>query len=183
MKNKSILLLVVMLASCAPALAQKSDEWWKMSDARPANPKREAGRLTLNPIAWAFPAPGQVSVEIGGETYYQLAPEVFGRRRTIGEGKDIETALILFTPQGVAGIQMIQIQEPTLIPDLDRFFTMMAVKLAVKTPTGHFNEYVGKGRVFDMPFYFYGTKGGVSVGASISADHRRVLVMPAPSSP
>lgn len=177
-----ILYWLVVTLTISPVAAAQSDQWRlpnrKANPTQQREPKKPAS--TLNPIKWAFPTPGLTSVEVAGESYYQLAPEAFGRRRNLGEDKSVETAVILFTPQAIATAKLLQIDQPNLIPDVNRFVAAMAVMIAVEKPADYKNEFIGQGPLFNMQFYFFQTKSGV-VGASVSEDRLRVLIVPAPS--
>lgn len=171
----------LIIATPMPGFAQ--DTPWRMPGTQLVNPKRETpdDRLVWKPVKWAFPADGQVSLELEGKTFYQLGPEVFGKRGNFKKG--METAVIIFSPKLAALASMIHIQEPDTVPDIDQFLAAVAVMRAVETPDGYTNQYLGNGRVDGLLVYFYRTRSGANVGAHVGSDRRRVLVMPAPSEP
>ncbi len=127
---KLISVVIVLLAANSPAFAQKKDDWWKMSDQKPA-PRRSADEAAVNAIKWSFPAPGQVPVEIGGNKLYQLTSEIFGMRTTVGPDKNIEAAAVIFTAKMVEVAQLSHIAHPEEIPNVDGFLVWTAVHLAV----------------------------------------------------
>ena len=67
------------------------------------------------------------------------------------------------------------------MPDVNKFLTAYAVKLAVETPTDFTNGFIGVGKLEGHALYLYKTKSGANVGAVVSDDQRRILIMPAPS--
>ncbi len=179
---KLISVVIVLLAASSPAFAQKKDDWWKMSDQKPTTPSRTADDAPVNAIKWSFPRAGQVPVEIGGNKLYQLTPEIFGMRTTVGPDKNIEAAAVIFTPKMVAVVQLSHIAHPDEVPSVDGFLVWTAVHLAVEDPSNKgFHSYVGTNIALGKLFYIYELRNGQRVGANVSADHQAVIIMPGPT--
>ena len=109
-----------------------------------------------------------------------LHPEVLGTRET---KEDSESAMIFLSSKIVAAVVLLNAQEPAKVPEVERYLTTIAVEKAVHTPKDYTNRYLGSGMVNGSLVYFYRTRSGANVGASVSQDRRRVLVVPAPSEP
>jgi hypothetical protein len=163
---KTILLAALILAVCAPAVAQKSPQAEKSANA----------------VKWAFPKAGQTPSSINGEVYYELAEGILAKRTTLGESKNIEASAVYFSPKALAVFRLVQVTEPKEIPNLDRFLIMMAVHLSVEDPLNKgFHKYIGPNMMYGELFYFYQLKNGQFIAARIADDQSHVLILPGPA--
>lgn len=181
------ILAALFFTFCAPAVGQ--NDWWKMPGTQKANPptqqilppNQKSTALVFKAVKWSFPGPDVNYVTIEDRIYYILAPEVFGTRGSFKNG--LETAVIVFSPRLTALAQLMHIQEPATVPDVDRFLASMAVLKAVETPSEFTNRFLGSAPVDGLLVHFFRTYSGANVGAYVDTDRRKVLIMQAPTEP
>jgi len=146
--------------------------------AHGAGAQAEDPALVWKSIKWAFPAPGMVALELEGGTAYRLGENAYGFKR---EYNGRELRVVMFAPKVAAAAELVHIQDPKGMPDVDKFLAALAVELAVETPADFTNKYLGSGKLDGRPLYLFETKSGANVGAQVSEQRSLVLVMPAPS--
>ncbi len=133
-----------------------------------------------NAIEWTFPKPDQVTITKEGRTYSILAEEVFAEKTRVGDQKQVEAALVYFTPRIVATFELAHISKPNEVPNVDAFLAFTAVGLTIEQ-TG-LPDLINKGPLFDMEFFFFKIRSGRVVAAHVSADRKFVIVLPVPAS-
>ena len=135
-------------------------------------------QLELKEVKWTFPRVGMQPKDMGGVQAYDLGNNVYGVEDT---NNGLSIRLIFIPSSVVVAAEKVHLEDPTGMPDVNKFLTAYAVKLAVETPTDFTNGFIGVGKLEGRALYLYRTKSGANVGAVVSDDQRRILIMPAPS--
>jgi hypothetical protein len=146
--------------------------------ALPGSLPAQNPQLELKEVKWSFPKVGMQLKDIGGVQAYDLGNNVYGVEDT---NNGLSIRLIFIPSSIVVAAEKVHREDSAGMPDVNKFLTAYAVKLAVETPTDFTNGFIGIGKLEGHALYLYKTKSGANVGAVVSDDQRRILIMPAPS--
>jgi hypothetical protein len=171
-----MLFALVLTLSALTTFAQ-GNNCQPMPGVQLANPRCQQATPAANAIEWTFPKPDQVSVSKDGRTYYVLADQIFAERTTIGDDKKIEAALVYFTPKQVAVFELMYLAGK--LKDVDWLLAWTAIGLTVEQ--NGLPEFVDKGPMFNMDFFFFKIRNGRVVAAHVESDRKFVIVLPAPA--
>jgi hypothetical protein len=105
---------------------------------------------------------------------------VFAEKTRIGDQKQVEAALVYFTPKIVATFELMQVAKPNEVPNVDALFAFTAIGLTIEQRG--LPELINKGPLFDMEFFFFKIRSGRVVAAHVSDDRKFVIVLPVPAS-
>jgi hypothetical protein len=135
-------------------------------------------QLELKEVKWSFPRVGMKVKDFDGVQAYDLGNDFYGVEDTTN---GLSVGLILIPATVVFLAEKKHREDPAGMPDVNKFLTAYAVQLAVETPANFTNGFLGVGKLEGHPIYLYKTKSGANVGAVLSDDRRRIIIMPAPS--
>jgi hypothetical protein len=140
--------------------------------------QKKADDFPGKPITWAFPKQGMETKEVAGDTFYVISKDILARKMEVS---GLIVGVVLFAPNIAALAERAHLQDPSGLPDIDKFLTAVAVEKAIETPNDYLNQYLGKGVVSERLYYFYKTKSGVNVGATINEERTLIMIMPVPT--